>query len=470
MKRSHELAATTTTAEPDDSDEPDNGDDLDNHDTMELDDGSVGEVAETGGEMELDEGAGAGLPDVHHYNAFDSTYEDTASDAQSSLHSWYDIPTPPPSPPPSPFQLSDEDNISEDKDGYHNITTEDYCEYDHWYSEDSQAELDEMVTETLTEEELDSIKMAAIHQFGHISQCNYERIRFSFWEKVWLLTLQRLGTHLKTLSGITPLDINCCINICYAFTGNHTEEETCSKCGAARYDDQGCPQQTYQYIPTIPCFQALFNNPTMIEKLLYRHNYVEEDGAMDDLFDSDTYKNLCQQNILIDAQLHDLFPVVVIPGPFQPKDFNSYLVPYVNECLELARGVKTYNVLTRWTFILRQHPVMVCSDMQAIKHYEQMKGPNSMVPCCECLAVSIYHSGQRTYYIPLAKPLDPDNPSATTSSYDPLTLPLRTEEKTIAHLAWMEHTATQPCIKQLREEIAGYVERFEEYYYQYDYD
>ncbi|QRV73651.1 Transposase family Tnp2 protein [Ceratobasidium sp. AG-Ba] len=89
----------------------------------------------------------------------------------SPTDNWHNIATPPPSPPPF-----DPDPPSKDEHGYVNVNAEGYREYDRWFAEDLEPELDEFVRETITEQELDSIKTAAIRQFGHISQGNYKLV------------------------------------------------------------------------------------------------------------------------------------------------------------------------------------------------------------------------------------------------------------------------------------------------------
>ncbi|QRW02459.1 Transposase family Tnp2 protein [Ceratobasidium sp. AG-Ba] len=415
-------------------------------------------------ELEMEDVNQEELPMHYHH-------EEEWERSPSPTDDWHSIATPPPSPPPF-----DPDPPSEDEDGYVNIDAEDYREYDRWFAEDLEPELDEFVRETITEQELDSIKMAAIRQFGHISQRNYERIRYSFRDKVFLMTLQCFGTRIAKLSGVKPEDYDCCINVCHAFIGRFADEDKCSTCGALRYDELGRPRQSYQYIPTTGRFLAMFNNPSFIEKLEYRHNYEQREGRIDDVFDGQLYKNLCQQNIAIEGedigvkyfsgkydiatslladgvqifkqetatcwpiilqilnlpprdrvQMRNVMPLCVIPGPNQPKDFNSFLEPFVLECQKMARGVEAFNTRTGRPFILRHHPILVGGDMQAIKHLEEMKGVGGKLPCRGCESEAIYHRNKRTYYLPLAEPLDPDNPAARTSSYDPLNLPTRTE-------------------------------------------
>ncbi|QRV98449.1 Transposase family tnp2 [Ceratobasidium sp. AG-Ba] len=433
---------------------------------------------------------GEGMPDVemcvdeepdlpmHYDEEEDILPPDPAED-------WRDVPTPPPSPPP--LALDADEEVSDNEDGYMNVTADDYREYDRWFADDRAAELDEFLCETITEEELDSIKMMAIRQFGHISIRNYERIRYSFRDKVFLLTLQRLGTRIAGLSGIKPETYDCCVNVCHAFTGDFSEETVCSTCREQRYDELGRSRQTFQYIPTIGRFLAMFNNPAFVEKLEYRDKYVQHEGHINDFFDSELYKNLCQKNIVINgedlgvkyfsgkydiattllangvqifkqenatcwpimlqilnlpprerSQVRNVIPLCVIPGPSQPKDFNSFLEPFVLECLTFARGVKAFNSRTGRDFTLRHHPVLVGGDMQAIKHLEEMKGVGAKVPCRGCESNAIYHSAKRTYYIPLAAPLSTDNPGTSTAAYNPLDLPNRTEERMKRQMRKME--------------------------------
>jgi hypothetical protein len=239
--------------------------------------------------------------------------------------------------------------------------------------------------------------MLTIRQFGSVTQGDYERIRYSYRCKLKLLSPQRLRTRIAKLSGVKPVDVHCCINVCHAFNGKYADEETCSSCSEPRYDYKGRPRQVFQYLPATPRFQAYFNNPDLIRKMQYRHYYTRRPGCIDDFFDSHLYRNLLETNIIIDgnntgvqyfsgrhdiaiavmsdgvqifdqgsqehscwpimaqnlnlppaerAQLRNLIPLGVIPGPNKPKDFDSFLFPFVEECIELAAGVETYNAMT----------------------------------------------------------------------------------------------------------------------------
>lgn len=109
--------------------------------------------------------------------------ESDIGDALSSRGSWYDVSTLIPSPLPTPPQFS-EDKLSSGEDGYRYVDAEDHRKYHRWFAEDCMNELDGMgqraycdsaqcsdifsAVEQITEEELDSIRMIIVCQFGHI--------------------------------------------------------------------------------------------------------------------------------------------------------------------------------------------------------------------------------------------------------------------------------------------------------------
>ncbi|KAB5587951.1 Transposase family Tnp2 protein [Ceratobasidium theobromae] len=426
------------------------------------------------------------------------------SEASSTLKGWEALDTPPASPPPMPPQSPTPED-DEPEDDFARITAEDYREYDCWFGED-QHELDEIAAEMLTEEEMDTIKMTAICLFGHISERNYECVRFSFRNKVHFLSIYRTTWKLAQLSGTQPQSIDCCINVCHAFTGPYAEETICSKCKEPRYDSKKRPRQVFEYLPMNPRLRGLFNNPTMVEKMYYRANYVQEDGAMDDYLDGEQYKKLRRSRIVVEGEdlgvsyfsgscdiayavltdgveifekahqeastcwpimainlnlpaserlkLRNLIPLGVIPGPHKPGDFDSFLQPFVEEAIEQARGFQAYDITKKRNFTLRAHPIMILGDMQAIKYVSKIKGTKGKKPCCGCESCRIYHRECRTYYLLLANPtdnpecipderVDPDTSPNVISSLDPYNLQLRTSHRIAKQLRNMDAALTE---------------------------
>ncbi|RXW13283.1 hypothetical protein EST38_g12567 [Candolleomyces aberdarensis] len=133
---------------------------------------------------------------------------------------------------------------------------------------------------------------------------------------------------------------------------------------------------------------ALYSNPKMVEKMQYCHNFWSNKAIVQDLYNRMIYNSLCStyMNIGETEQPHCFFksdtdialglatdgfvpfrnckqtcwPILiynlnlppdkhflmenlicigVVPDPKKPKDFNSFLYPFVSESLELAFGI-----------------------------------------------------------------------------------------------------------------------------------
>jgi hypothetical protein len=68
----------------------------------------------------------------------------------------------------------------------------------------------------------------------------------------------------------------------------------------------------------------------------------------------------------IRCQLASILGLGLIPGPKAPKDFDSYLLPFVEELLKLARGVPAFDAEDQRMFILCAYLILVFGDMPAI--------------------------------------------------------------------------------------------------------
>jgi hypothetical protein len=199
----------------------------------------------------------------------------------------------------------------------------------------------------------------------------------------------------------------------------------------------------------------------MCEELLYRARFTSTPGKISDIFDSLHYRRLCRRHVHVENEvfshlffdedtdiamglsangvcpfknrkstcwpllgvLYNLKPELrfllahvicfgVIPGPCEPKDLDSFLIPLRNEFWRLARGVATYNVLTDHMFSLCAFLIRVFGDMPTMAKLMHMKGPNAIHPCRTCKIC-----GKKTNYVPLHRP--------NGESLDPMNLPPR---------------------------------------------
>lgn len=333
----------------------------------------------------------------------------------------------------------------------------------------------------ISDKDMLNIKMMAIRLCGHISQANYGRMRHTFHCQLQLYTLWKLQARLAALSGVSATVHDRCRNNCMAFTGDFKNSTHCHRCGKARYDADGKAFAQWETIPLAARLCALYLDKKTAKFMAYRHKFQPGEEHISDIFDSATYNNLKQENIVIDGvdtgrryfqgkhdlafsllgdgvqifehghrgsdtcwpiilqnlnlppseccKLQNVLPLTIIPGPQQPKDFNSFFHPFVEEILQLAGpGIPAYNAYTKTHFQLRASPLFVCGYMQAIKHFGGMKGPNAKVPCHACRIVGVYDPIRKTYYVPLVRPIDTGQPVDHLDSYKACNLPLCTSE------------------------------------------
>ncbi|PVF91702.1 hypothetical protein CPB86DRAFT_667605, partial [Serendipita vermifera] len=103
-------------------------------------------------------------------------------------------------------------------------------------------------------------------------------------------------------------------------------------------------------------------------------------------------------------RLQHILPFAVLPGPNQPKDFNSFLLPLCQQLDHLARGIDCYDGERMEMFKLRAFLIVAVGDMQAIKHLSGMKGPGAIHPCHLCHIGGVYQRERKKYYNPLRLP------------------------------------------------------------------
>ena len=198
-------------------------------------------------------------------------------------------------------------------------------------------------------------------------------------------SLYRAQKKLADLVDIKPIFIPMYINSCCAFTGQFAHNILCFYYDKAAYNiDQSSPnvktpRKVATFFPLLDRFKLQYNNPNRSLDLRYRHQYISsseyEEGIIGDIFDGNLYKELtedgyftderdialigstdgyqifkqktddCWVIMFINANLppdervkkENLLISSVIPGPNQPKNFNSFLRPIVDE-LKILEG------------------------------------------------------------------------------------------------------------------------------------
>jgi hypothetical protein len=175
----------------------------------------------------------------------------------------------------------------------------------------------------------------------------------------------------------------------------------------------------------------------MVELLRYRPDFQPDPEEIRDVFDSTSYRDLCEKEIEVERPgakmpkyfadwrdielgastdgfapfkrrkqtawpiivfLYNLPPEVrfhlehvlslgVIPGPNKPKDMCSFLYPFVLELWKLANGITTFDISSDTQFKLRAFLILVFGDIPAVSMLMRMKGQRVLVPAA-CVKLS----------------------------------------------------------------------------------
>ncbi|KAG1759938.1 hypothetical protein EDD22DRAFT_781801, partial [Suillus occidentalis] len=161
----------------------------------------------------------------------------------------------------------------------------------------------------LTDEDCDNIHAFQLKLVRNIPHRVFNHMHQSFQHKMTIDSEWVILRRLATLSGIQPINYDCYVNSCIAYTDNYSHHIQCPFCNESCYDTGGHVWQHFSYLPLIPHIQGFFQSPDMIHLLSYQKNYVEEPGIIQDIFDSEWYHTLCQTDVEVDGvkQKHKFF-------------------------------------------------------------------------------------------------------------------------------------------------------------------
>src|SRR5271170_4796932 len=193
------------------------------------------------------------------------------------------------------------------------------------------------------------------------------------------VSLYKVKTHLKNITGLVPIFYDMCENFCICYTEDYESDQVCPYCSSTRFDAKGKAKKVMPYLSIKDRLKIQFKDENRAKELLYRHEYItnkeqnDDDDDLDDIFDGSIYKELMEENLFIDkrdiaftascdgyqifrqktddcwlflminnnldpslrVKKENLLIPFLIPGPNQPKDFNTFLRPFIDEMKEL---------------------------------------------------------------------------------------------------------------------------------------
>src|SRR5579859_1436490 len=80
----------------------------------------------------------------------------------------------------------------------------------------------------------------------------------------------------------------------------------------------------------------------------------------------------------------NFLPLGLCPGPSQPKDLDSFLIPFLDELKLLHHGVLAYDSYTQTSFNLKVHLVLITGDTPGVSKLFHLSGHVAKHPCRAC--------------------------------------------------------------------------------------
>lgn len=107
--------------------------------------------------------------------------------------------------------------------------------------------------------------MDAIHAHNYGTSVDkgsrdYKTMRRSFPSLRDLPSHSSLQTEIAAISGLRPVDHQCCVNTCVKYVWNYASLDRCPR-HEPQLDSNGHPRNIYSYLPIIPRLTALPLNP-----------------------------------------------------------------------------------------------------------------------------------------------------------------------------------------------------------------
>ena len=222
---------------------------------------------------------------------------------------------------------------------------------------------------------IEGLKLLHLKSLYNFTESAYDDIMKIFMTKN--ISLYKVKTYLKKITGLIPVFYDMCENSCICYTGQYESYHNCPICDSTRLDIRGKAKKVMPYLSVKDRLKIQFNNENRAKELHYRYEYItnKDDNNFDDIFDGEIYKELVNENLFSDkrdiaftascdgyqifkqktddcwlflminnnldpslrVKKENLLIPFLIPGPNQPKDFNTFLRPFIDEMKELER-------------------------------------------------------------------------------------------------------------------------------------
>ena len=272
----------------------------------------------------------------------------------------------------SDYDIEENYNNMNDDDDKEDTDDEDTDDEDIDEDENTM-QIDNKFDTTSNKKIIEGLKLLHLKSLYNFTESAYNDIMKVFTTNN--ISLYKIKKYLKEITGLVPVFYDMCENSCICYTEEYESYQNCPICDSARLNTRGKAKKVMPYLSIKDRLKIQFSDENRAKELLYRHEYItnKEDNDLDDIFDGKIYKELVNKNLfhdkrdvaltascdgyqifkqktddcwlflIVNNNLHpslrvkkeNLLVPFLIPGPNQPKDFNTFLRPFIDEMKEL---------------------------------------------------------------------------------------------------------------------------------------
>lgn len=253
-----------------------------------------------------------------------------------------------------------------------------------------------------------------------------------------------------------------------SWVGCDSFSHSCPECCQARPANIQDAFGRVVYIPILPRIKQMVRNEEVCGKLYsYSQAPREKDGTLRDIYDASLFDELCTQyggaaNIANDIFLgismdgfsvyknsnydvwslvalnlnlaperryltRNVIPLCFIPGPSQPKQLQSFLIPLIEEVeMSVEDGGVDMTFFDGSLRKVRLHILYFSGDQPAVSKASGLTGCNGKSPCQDCRIQGFYSQSARHYYFP-SKIRQSSGSDQFVTFFDNRDLPIRSE-------------------------------------------
>ncbi|KIJ42790.1 hypothetical protein M422DRAFT_106994, partial [Sphaerobolus stellatus SS14] len=140
-----------------------------------------------------------------------------------------------------------------------------------------------------SEEDFEALRAFAYQSEVRLTSRAYEKLRHT-WPELKIDSPKVLRQRIRNLSGLSPVNYDCCVNSCCAFTGHLSDLTQCPHCNEDRFEANGrISHKQFQYIPLKPQLQKLYTS--------HKSRHEHQPDKICDFYDSQVYRELLDKYV-----------------------------------------------------------------------------------------------------------------------------------------------------------------------------